>query len=299
MKLLEKYKLIALEDLKVSPSRLLFFEAAFHELNSACRPIIVADKTKPLDAVFQYFVEDESINTSKSISFGGFDFSVQYSERSEFVERIICFLNEKYPNQKIRHISAPQVYFDYVQDVDAVCKVRAEELLQWKNHYLKVTSSSLSSQWNYSDLKKLRKCERSKFHSKKLDLKYLKQAYDVIATGWQSKGFIPSMTFDKLNLVAERYPNDYMLYASFDGMEIIASAIVIRITAKIWYVFYLGFLPEYHLYSPNRFLMNYIYQKAQEHQVDIIDMGTSINEGVSAFKERLGCEVCEKNKFLL
>ena len=130
-------------------------------------------------------------------------------------------------------------------------------------------------------------------------MSFYKKNDGTIEKGWQKKGFELSMNEEDLLPLFDLYPDAYMSFATFDGMEIISGAILVKINPKILYVFYLGFDPDYEKYSPNRFLIKAIYDWAKIRGFTYLDFGTSVNEGVAIFKERIGCMSCRKVKVIV
>ena len=291
--------LILKQEIDYSPSRFLFFQHKFHKLNSSLIPLYLCDVKS--DAVFIFFETEEGIISSHSVSFGGFDFSPNYASVAGFVNRVLNYLSDNYPNQQLQLTLAPNCYFKFNEAVINVLKTRGiEPSVTWINNYFEVEKTGeLKSNWSHSDLKKIRKCERASFFARKFTLKEFDALYEVIKQGWASKGFELSLGKNALKELVTQFPDQYLMYGAFDGMDLISGAFVIRINPKILYVFYLGFLPQYSEYSPNRFLMNYIYKQAQQKRVKILDLGTSVNDGVREFKRRLGCKECDKVSFTI
>lgn len=293
---LKKYKIEIFQDGRtpsVPFNDLLFFRPDFHVVNIGEQPSYVIASDNSSLAVFIFFEEGGALMSSKNISFGGFYFS-KFSDEKGFVLEVVKMMQSRF--HSIFITLPPESYFQ--NSVYQLLEQKCLKRTTWiNNHLIVLPNEHLFEKWSYSDLKKYRKCERSLFYCRKLDSSSFESLYDVIQLGWEKKGFELSMGKNHLAKVIENFPKEYLLYAVYDGMDIISGAVIIRVTSKILYVFYLGFNPDYKDYSPNRFLMNHIYDEARKMGVEQIDLGTSINEGVREFKKRLGCKESYKYRF--
>ena len=101
------------------------------------------------------------------------------------------------------------------------------------------------------------------------------------------------MTLDELMKVVAVYPDGIILFGAYQGHELAAASISLRVSKRIVYNFYSAHLRKFDFLSPVVMLMEGIYGWSQKHHVELIDLGTSSLEGqpnfsLLDFKLRLG-----------
>jgi len=163
------------------------------------------------------------------------------------------------------------------------------------NYSLRVDEEEFLNKISYGNQKKLKQCLRDGFFVSKLGIDRFKEAYKVIQSNRESKGY--PMTMDQSNFLemVKVFPDDIHCFAVFNpnDLSMIASSICISINSDILYVFYWGDVPSSDSYSPITLLSSYIYDFAKENSYKIIDAGTSTingepNYGLINFKRNLG-----------
>jgi len=161
------------------------------------------------------------------------------------------------------------------------------------NHSLEIDSRSLSERMTYGNLKRLRKCDRENLVAMHLSHSSLSKVYETLAINRASKGNSMSMTLKQLQLMADTFPEDVILFGCPDGEHYAAAAICLRLSSSVLYVFYWGDRPEYANKSPVVALADTIYRYGRDQGFRIIDVGTSTidrqaNFGLIEFKSGLG-----------
>lgn len=165
------------------------------------------------------------------------------------------------------------------------------------NYSLRVDEEEFLNKISYGNQKKLKQCLRDGFFASKLDVSRFKEAYNVIQSNRESKGYPMTMDQSSLLEMMKIFPNNIHCFAVFNpnDLSMFASSICISINSDILYVFYWGDLPSRDSYSPITLLSSYIYDFAKENSYKIIDVGTSTingepNYGLINFKRNLGFE---------
>lgn len=163
------------------------------------------------------------------------------------------------------------------------------------NYSLRVDDEEFLNKISYGNQKKLKQCLRDGLFVSKLDISRFKEAYKVIESNRESKGYPMTMEQSDFLEMVKIFPNNIHCFAVFNpnDLSMIASSICISINSDILYVFYWGDLPSSDSYSPITLLSSYIYDFAKENSYKIIDVGTSTingepNYGLINFKRNLG-----------
>jgi len=149
----------------------------------------------------------------------------------------------------------------------------------------------------------VKKSRESGFQFRILDSIYLKRAYDLIADTRIRKGYSMSMSFPDLAEMFRIFPDHYFLFGVQHESKVIAGAVVIKVSATIWYCFYWGDDLDYRVHSPITYLVHELYSFAKDRGVVLLDLGTSsdkgvVNPGVFFFKKSLGCETTDRHTFI-
>ncbi|MEY4273270.1 MAG: hypothetical protein RL638_218 [Bacteroidota bacterium] len=136
----------------------------------------------------------------------------------------------------------------------------------------------------------------------KIDSNQGQLAYDIIAQNRKERGFPLRMSFCQLYDTQNIIPIDYFLVKSEN--QLVAAAIVYRLSEKISRVVYWGDLPEYSHFKTMNFLAFNIFKYYKGEGYDFIDIGHSTvdsvpNHGLCEFKEGIGCSISVLNEYVL
>ena len=161
------------------------------------------------------------------------------------------------------------------------------------NHSLDVTDVALAERMSYGNVKRLRKCQREGLLASHLPLSALGEVYGTLAANRASKGHTLSMTLEQLQTMADAFSDSVVLFGCRDGERLAASALCLRLSAAVMYVFYWGDQPGYGSLSPVVPLAEAIYAHCQTQGMKLLDAGTSTldrepNAGLIQFKRGLG-----------
>lgn len=141
---------------------------------------------------------------------------------------------------------------------------------------------------------KINKSLRSGLNCRKLiGFKELRVAYDVIQHNRAKKNIPLTMDWDSLSAMVSHLPNAICAFGCFRESEMVASAICVRVSPEILYIFYWGELPGLEPWSPVSLLAQTIYDFSIYEGVRLIDAGTSTldgvpNYGLLSYKKGLG-----------
>lgn len=172
------------------------------------------------------------------------------------------------------------------------------------NFYVDLASTSASNHYGmtYSARKHLKTASIHNFRLiKGTTKKDLSLAYDIIAKNRSGKGYILSMTKERLINTAEIVDMDCFLL-QLDG-QYVASAIVYQVTPTIPLVVYWGDLPGYETFRTMNYLTHGVIDSYRKRGFRILDTGTAMlggspNHGLCAFKESIGCAISPRCRFV-
>tara|TARA_A100000164_G_C21318523_1_gene501043 strand:- start:196 stop:543 length:348 start_codon:yes stop_codon:yes gene_type:complete len=111
------------------------------------------------------------------------------------------------------------------------------------------------------------------------------------------------MNWEDLHKMINTFPDIFFNFGLFYEEEMIASAICIKISEEILYVFYWGEIETYQDISPTSYLSYKIANYCKFKQLKILDLGTSSfnsfpNFGLINFKKSIGALSCNKIKIV-
>lgn len=244
--------------------------------------------------------KDDTAVSLPASSFGSFDLiqSVKSEHLVVFVDMILKKLsNSGY--QAIQITSFPEFYnakhFNLISDVltQFDFKITQEHV----NHYLSLRGDDFRNLVRHDERRYLNKAQSAGFIFSELDTSHLPEAYELILSCRKHKGYDISMTLDELHQAILDFPNRYLIFGLFSGEQLIAASVCVKVNERILYDFYHGDHLAFRKYSPAVPLIQGIYSYAQKHQFYMLDMGTSIEEGVYKFKKNLGAIDSRKTIF--
>lgn len=162
------------------------------------------------------------------------------------------------------------------------------------NHHLEITSAALPDRMEHGNQKRYRKCLREGFEARRLDASRYADAYAVIASNRQRRGFPITMSFPQIMEMVRVFGERIKMFAVYREELLVASAICIDIDGRILYVFYWGDIDNMQSHSPITLLAAQIYEYCQTDRYEILDIGVSTvagdpNYGLVRFKRSLGC----------
>ncbi len=140
--------------------------------------------------------------------------------------------------------------------------------------------------------KKLAKCERAGFESRKLIPQDWRNAHKLIWANRLRAGRELSLSLDAMIALERALPGAYHFFGTFDGHKMIAAAICVLVRADILYIYAWGDA-EKNEFAPTVHLCKAIFEEAAFMQCRLLDAGISTENGVPnmgliRFKESLG-----------
>lgn len=279
-----------------------------HERNDNCYKFNLINTSKDIcEGISNFgFASDKEINSPPIGSFGSFEFSdfIKYEIKENFIKKVLSYILDKKKYKNISITLPPDIY--NLQNNCQVTSILFRNNFHIKrleiNQFINLGSYSYETSITRGNKKRIKKCLRNNFSFKKLNAEDYKSAYEVIFTNRKRRNFPITMTWEGLSEMIKTFPEKMFFFGIYNQSEMIASAICMKVSKKILYVFYWGEIGSYETYSPIAYLSYRIVEFAKENGFNILDVGTSSensipNHGLVTFKENIGCEAC--NKFYL
>lgn len=283
------------------PSTSFFHSHAFITTNYSAAPtqfILTENKV----AIAQLFVCIDN-NIAHSLSkapFGGIN-----SIKTLPTEAISYFYNFIFSYLKENNISAlqlslpPNAYtsFEAKKQLEVLRNLRETQTTTDYNYHLAISEDVLRTKLHASEKNKLNKSIKAGFIAHELSPKSLQECYDLIVHNRSQKGYPITMTLEQLERIIQL--PEFHLFGLFHNTTLIAVTVLIEISTKIAYNFYMADNYDYRSYSPLVMLNEYIYNWCQQKQIAILDLGTAsekgiMNSGLAKFKLHLGAIETEK-----
>ena len=150
---------------------------------------------------------------------------------------------------------------------------------------------------------KLRQAAASGLQARELPRSELKAIYEFINGRHQEKGYAPlSMSLPELEDAVRTLEKEFILLGVFQKDRLAAASVAIRVNRHVLYHFYTAHDPEFDSLNPMIFLIDRLYAYCRQHDITLLDLGTSAmdgkpNFGLLDFKLRLGAQPTTKFTF--
>ncbi len=140
--------------------------------------------------------------------------------------------------------------------------------------------------------KKLAKCERARFVSRKVERTEWKRAHAMLHKSRLDMGYAPPIPLAAITAVEDALPGSYLFFATYHEDAMVAAAITVRVREDISYVYCWGDIGKTE-YAPVVHLFSVIYEDACNAGCRVLDAGTCLSHGVPSvglqnFKMSLG-----------
>ncbi|QDA62262.1 hypothetical protein [Hymenobacter jejuensis] len=141
---------------------------------------------------------------------------------------------------------------------------------------------------------RLKRCHRAGFVFEQESPLLLTPAHAFISACRREKGHSEPLSLERLQELFAKFPRDHFLFSIRDAAgEWAALAIVVQISSKVLYSFYLASPLSYNLFSPVVMLLEGIHGFGRANGHRLLDIGTStlptgLNASLLAFKRHIG-----------
>lgn len=139
----------------------------------------------------------------------------------------------------------------------------------------------------------LRKSMKQNLEVKFLSPDQVDRVYEFIHSCHRLKDYALSMSLPDLKDTIACFPDRYFLTGVFDGTELMAASLAVRVRSDVLYNFYADHAAQYDALSPMTVLIHHLYSYCQTNRIHLLDLGTSAtnnqpNFGLLNFKMRIG-----------
>jgi hypothetical protein len=259
-----------------------------------------------IEARFSVILQDKYAYSPLRATFGGIEFSEEISE-----ENLHSFLLEsisKIDSKIIKINSYPEGYVsnEQVQKLEnCLLKSGFEISIIEQNFEIPITKKSFYENIRSVRAKQLlRKSIKKGFVFQEIFEPNFTVIHAFIAHSRERKNRPMTMSLEQLEVHFKKFPKKFQIFSVTDSERIIAVAVTIKINAEIIYTFYLADDEAYLKDSPTIFLLSGIYDKFQQQNFKILDLGIAtangvLNEGLAHFKRSLGGNLSLKKTYIL
>ena len=239
-------------------------------------------------------------------SFGGFQFckNIYLETKENFINSVLENLSKFNPNS-IEIILPPDIYNLENNSYQLSIFLRNNFVINNVeiNQYIDLDKYDFDKSIKSGNKKNIKKCFRRNIIFKELKSNQYESAYKIIHSNRQRRKYKISMNWGNLKKMINTFPDNFVNFGLFYKEEMIASAICIKISEEILYVFYWGEKETYQDISPISFLSYKIGNYCKSKKMKILDLGISTynsipNIGLINFKKSIGALSCNKLKVI-
>ncbi len=243
------------------------------------------EKKKLIQASFHVHIDRNTAQSPFRATFGGVDFSSKLSQRhlTEFIREVETVLND-WKIQVIEIITCPQIYHSnkfsqqFQALVDNGFELRQSALASCIRVSKKIQFGEILEKANR---KRLQKTSNLNFNL--LPISELENVYNLIYKSRKVKDYELSLSLTQLGAVVNNLNEEFLLFGVYRDTTLIAAAICLRVSQKALYLFYADHLKEFEDLAPSVFLYSEIYKYCQQNNFELLDLGTSSENGITKF----------------
>lgn len=168
------------------------------------------------------------------------------------------------------------------------------------NSFISINSADFNSHIRLAEKRRLKKAANAGFKAGLANELSSIVVFEFLEKCRAKKGYRMSLTWTQMNILRQRFPENYLVFTVMDGAKIIALTLTVRVSDRILYNFLCADLQEYRIYSPVVKLMECVYQYCQQEKIEILDLGISLDQdgnykpSLSRFKRNIGGQDCTK-----
>ena len=173
------------------------------------------------------------------------------------------------------------------------------------NHYIPVSHTAFQCIIKPSEKRRLRKSKTAGLSAVLNSTVSTAEAYSFLKQCRECNGYSLSISLFQLEILRLTFPDKFLIFTVFDETKIVALTVAVFAGDQILYLFLSAYLQAYSTYSPHVLLVEKIYEYCQQHDINILDLGISLDsqnahkDSLSRFKENIGGKECEKVTYRL
>lgn len=248
--------------------------------------------------------EEEEVLSPYKAPFGGFELAGTLA--GEAVTFFLAEVLRKLKELSIRFVRLklpPPCYSSGVTLMaESLLDLGFEARRKLEHHVLSVTEEELTLQMATMEQRKLKKARKAGLTFSFEEPNKHDQVFDFIRTHREARGHQLSLGWQALKEMKEQLPDHYLFATVCMQERIVAAAIMVRASASVLYYFFPVHDQAFNHLSPMVFLLNEMYNWAQQQGLAYIDLGTSYidgkpNSSLIKFKEHMGGKPQESSVF--
>ncbi|WP_198034460.1 GNAT family N-acetyltransferase [Dyadobacter tibetensis] len=155
------------------------------------------------------------------------------------------------------------------------------------NIHIPLSNFPFEARLHKSERRRLRKCLASGFTANILQDVDIESWYNWLAKQWEIKGYAPSVSCQKLCSILSEDPDRYYFHEIVHNKQRIATGLLVKAHAQVFYTFLMADRADYRSYSPMVMLYASMFETARLAGAAFLDLGTSLDQ-TGQFKESLG-----------
>ncbi|MDB5241973.1 MAG: family N-acetyltransferase [Spirosoma sp.] len=287
-----------------------FFNNAEHLCQQSRQPLCVISvlnrTTQRAVARCAFFVKDNRAISPAGAPFGSLEFSQTLPDT--VLGRLIDALIDEAQSLSVstlRLVNYPNCYAPEearrltAQLLQREFRVAASD----QNFFLPVTDDSFETFIHASERRRLRKCRQAGFQWQHWCCPDLDAVMSFLVQTHQQRGYKLTLPPNRLRSLIQTFPNQFLIFTVRDNVTIAALTVAIRVRTDILYNFLPASNPIYDIYSPMVFLTEGVFSYCQQHQIQLLDLGVSLDgnhqpkPSLMRFKRNLGAHESPKIVF--
>jgi hypothetical protein len=266
---------------------------------------ILNQNNKRISAVMHFHVFHDLAQSPLRSPFGSVEFSkkvpaelifdfLQFVETSLKEQSVSKIVIKNYPHAYAEHQSVLLHTF-LVKLGYTIAKAEIGSVIE-------ITSGPIRKFFHRSARRRLDKAKNAGLTVKELTIRRSAEVFTFIQQCRTNKQYPFSMSLTDFQKTVNLFPDHYLLFGVFDGHQLVAASITIRVKKNILYDFYHDHVSSYDHLSPVVLLVSAIYEFCQDKNIELLDLGTSTlnsvpNFSLLHFKKSLGCQFTSKLTF--
>jgi len=237
-------------------------------------------------ASLHFHLQDDTASSPHKAPFGSLEFSRKLPPQAvhEFLKRT----EESLRNEGVKKIQIKNPPGSYRPDAASILEVLLLNL-GYRVLLAEISTAIFVDHTKYDEkietweLRKLKQGREMKLRFQEMSIHKMELVYGFILACRKERQQSLSMGLAELMKIVAVYPERIVLLGVYDGQDLTAASISIRVSKRIVYNFYSGHPRKFDNLSPVVMLIHGMYGWSQEHRVELIDLGTSSSEGYPNF----------------